>query len=388
MAGVMDDLGAAADDITLTTHWPANCLLCRPVSFARLSMNGEALPPIPVTILSGFLGAGKTTLLNRLLAHSGNLRIAVVENEFGAVGIDGGLIGSNEKSAITVVELANGCVCCSVRGEMSRALADLADRRDAGALSFDRLILETTGLADPAPVAQAFFVDEGVRERYVLDGILTLVDVVHASEQLNQHRVAVAQVGFADRLLLTKTDLVDTAVVDALTSRLRRINVRASISPSPRDANDVAELLNLKAFFLNDVLDIDNDFLARHHPDGRIRGGGENAKAECEWDDDVSSLVLRHSDPVDLERIGAFVENLLAANGNDMLRYKGVLAIKGKAERLIFQGVHKITGFDYGRAWTADEAQESVIVIIGRRLDIAAIEAAFRIACISSSDRL
>ncbi len=344
-------------------------------------MNSEPLPPIPVTILSGFLGAGKTTLLNRLLAHAGKLRIAVVENEFGAVGIDGGLIAANEKPAVTVVELANGCVCCSVRGEMSRALVDLADRRDAGTLPFDRLILETTGLADPAPVAQAFFVDEGVRERYILDGILTLVDVVHADEQLNRHRVAVAQVGFADRLLLTKTDLVDHSVVEALSERLRRINIRAPIAPSPGDADILAQLLDLKAFFLDDLLEIDNGFFAGHHPDGRRRGGGDPPTTEPGADDDVSSLVLRHTGPVDLERIGSFVENLLAAKGNDMLRYKGILAIRDKPERLIFQGVHKITGFDYGRAWTADETPESVVVIIGRRLDRAEIEAAFQAAC-------
>lgn len=173
--------------------------------------------PIPVTILTGFLGAGKTTLLNRMLAASADTRIAVVENEFGAVGIDGGIIRDAAQGPdITVVELANGCVCCSVRGEMSRALADLAERRAAGELNFDRLLLETTGVADPAPVAQAFFVDEGVRERYELDGILTLVDCVHAGRQLDEQRVAAAQVGFADRLLLTKTDLVDASVTSRL----------------------------------------------------------------------------------------------------------------------------------------------------------------------------
>jgi len=343
-------------------------------------MSSQALPPIPVTILSGFLGAGKTTLLNRLLASSGKLRIAVVENEFGAVGIDGGLISDHQNPAVTVVELANGCVCCSVRGEMSRALADLADRRAAGTLAFDRLLLETTGLADPAPVAQAFFVDEGVRERYVLDGILTLVDAVHAGEQLDQHRVAAAQVGFADRLLLTKTDLVDAARVEELTARLRRINVRAPIIASP-SAAAVAGLLDLHAFHLDDVLELDPAFLAGHHPTGHARGGSAATEPQGSWDDDVASLVLRHPGAVDLDRIGAFVEELLADRGNDMLRYKGVLAIADKPERLIFQGVHRITGFDYGRAWEAGEVQESVIVIIGLRLDTAAITEAFLAAC-------
>lgn len=341
----------------------------------------SAQPPIPVTILTGFLGAGKTTLLNRLIAAAGDSRIAVVENEFGAVGIDGGLINGGDRPDITVVELANGCVCCSVRGEMSRALADLADRRDAGTLAFDRLVLETTGLADPAPVAQAFFVDEGVRERYVLDGILTLVDSVHATQQLNEYRVAAAQVGFADRLLLTKTDLVDDTQVAALTQRLRQINARAPIAPPPA-TGAVADLLNLNAFHLNDLLEIDPGFLTGHHPKGLARSGIASTEEHSRsWDDDVSSLVLRHPGAVDVDRIGAFVEGLLETKGNDMLRYKGVLAVHGNPQRLVFQGVHRITGFDYGRTWGDDETQESLIVIIGRRLDEAAIAAEFQAAC-------
>ncbi|MDE2440300.1 MAG: GTP-binding protein [Betaproteobacteria bacterium] len=342
-----------------------------------------SLTPIPVTILTGFLGAGKTTLLNRLLAASGDMRIAVVENEFGAVGIDSDLIAdATERPEITVVELANGCVCCSVRGEMSRALADLAERRAAGALHFDRLLLETTGVADPAPVAQAFFVDEGVRERYVLDGIVTLIDCVHAEHQLDEQRVAAAQVGFADRLLLTKSELVDAGQVSALTERLRRINARAPIEPAPTEMAAVRTLMQLNAFHLDEVLEVDPGFLASHHPSGLARSGQLVAQSDGHsWNDDVSSLVLSHSGAVDLEKIGTFVEDMLERYGNDLLRYKGVLAVKQRAERLIFQGVHRITGFDYGRPWSETEERAGRIVMIGRQLDQAAIRAAFAAAC-------
>lgn len=353
--------------------------------FMRCSMADlpEASPaPIPVTLLTGFLGAGKTTLLNRLLAAAAPERVAVVENEFGAVGIDGGLIETGDAPGITVVELANGCVCCSIRGELSRALADLADRRDGGSLAFDRLILETTGMADPAPVAQAFFVDEGVRERYQLDGILTLVDAVHATTQLDEHAVAAAQVGFADRLLLSKTDLVAPESLPALTERLRRINVRAPLLTPPTEVAELRQLLQLQAFHLDEVLALAPDFLQGHHPRGDARGGGEGF-AGASRDDDVSSLVLRHPGEVNLEAMGSFVESLLERWGNDLLRYKGVLAIAGKPERLIFQGVHRITGFDFGRPWQPGEVRESLIVLIGRRLDgalRARIEAEFRAA--------
>lgn len=335
-------------------------------------------PPIRATILTGFLGAGKTTLLNRYLATQPARRVAVLENEFGAVGIDGGLIAGSP--AVEVVELTDGCICCSVRGELSVALADLADRRDRGELDFDHLVLETTGLADPAPVAQAFFVDEGVRDRYELDGILTVVDAIHAGRQLNENRVAAAQIGFADRVLLTKTDGVDADALAALQDRLVRINARAPVVPVPVAEADLAALFALDAFVLSDVLEQIPAFLTAATPAGLTRGGGSH-RAFVRHDDDIASMVLHHAGDVDVGLMGSFVEDLLLRHGNDMLRYKGVLAVRGEDRRLVFQGVHRITGFDYGRDWAAGEARETTIVVIGRRLDEAAITAAFRLAC-------
>ena len=335
-------------------------------------------PPIRATILTGFLGAGKTTLLNRYLATQPARRVAVLENEFGAVGIDGGLIAGSP--AVEVVELTDGCICCSVRGELSVALADLADRRDRGALAFDHLVLETTGLADPAPVAQAFFVDEGVRDRYELDGILAVVDAIHAGRQLNENRVAAAQIGFADRVLLTKTDGVDADALAALQDRLVRINARAPVAPVPVAEAELAALFALDAFVLSDVLEQIPAFLTDATPAGLTRGGGSH-RAFVRHDDDIASMVLHHAGAVDVGLMGSFVEDLLLKHGNDMLRYKGVLAVRGEDRRLVFQGVHRITGFDYGRDWAAGEARETTIVVIGRRLDEAAITAAFRLAC-------
>lgn len=336
-------------------------------------------PPIRATILTGFLGAGKTTLLNRYLATTPTKKVAVLENEFGAVGIDGGLIAGSP--AVEVVELTNGCICCSVRGELSVALTDLADRRDRGELDFDHLVLETTGLADPAPVAQAFFVDEGVRERYELDGILTVVDAVHAGRQLDENRVAAAQIGFADRVLITKTELVDAAQLDALEARLRRINVRVPVMQIPADAGQLATLFALDAFVLSDVLENSPAFLTQDTPNGLSRGGGTPSRSFVRHDDDIASLVLQHPGDVDVGLMGSFVEELLLKSGNDMLRYKGILAVRGHEQRMVFQGVHRITGFDYGRPWEAGETRETTIVIIGRRLDHDAISTAFRLAC-------
>ena len=265
-------------------------------------------PPICATILTGFLGAGKTTLLNRYLATQPARRVAVLENEFGAVGIDGGLIAGSP--AVEVVELANGCICCSVRGELSAALTDLADRRDRGELEFDQLVIETTGLADPAPVAQAFFVDEGVRERYELDGILVVVDAVHAERQLNENRVAAAQIGFADRVLLTKTEGLGADTLAALEARLARINLRVPVALVPSDPAELAALFALDAFVLSDVVEQSPGFLTKENPSGLSRGGGD-FRSFVRHDDDIASLVLHHPGEVDVGLMGSFGSRMI-----------------------------------------------------------------------------
>jgi G3E family GTPase len=323
--------------------------------------------PIPVTLLTGFLGAGKTTVLNRLLAARAGERIAIVENEFGAVSIDSDLIAPQ---AVTVVELANGCICCSVRGELSAALAGLLAQQDRGELRFERLLIETTGLADPGPVVQTFFWDEALRERFRLDGVITLIDVCHAARQLDEEPVAAAQVAYADWLILTKTDLAPSA---QLPDRLRRINARAEILDVGEIDQHWARLLDTGAFSLNErgvAPSLWTQTTRRAQP-AHVASTGHS------WDDAIRSLVLRQPGALDLAAISAFVDRLIEEHANDLLRYKGILAIAGEERRLIFQGVHRIAGFDYGRPWADDELRESRIVLIGRDLAEDALRADF-----------
>lgn len=335
-------------------------------------------PPIRATILTGFLGAGKTTLLNRYLATWPERKVAVLENEYGSVGIDGGLITGSP--AVEVVELTDGCICCSVRGELSNALADLAERRAKGELEFDHLVIETTGLADPAPVAQAFFVDEGVAGRYELDGIITVVDAVHAHAQLDENRVAAAQVGFADRILLSKTEGLDDDALVALRQRLQRINIRVPAAPMPVDAPALTALFHLDAFRLDEVLEQLPSFLDADSPAGLRRGGG-SARGFYRHDDDIASFVLQHPGEVDSALMAGFVEELLLRQGPALLRYKGVLALRGDERRVVLQGVHRLSGSDYGVPWSEGEQRHTTLVLIGRNLDEDGIRNAFRLAC-------
>lgn len=314
--------------------------------------------PIPVTILSGFLGAGKTTLLRHLLKAEHGLKIAVIENEFSDAGIDTQLLGDEP---VQVMTLSNGCVCCTIHTDLTKALYLLLERLDSGELAFDRLVIECTGLADPAPVAQTFFIDEELRERYILDGIITLVDAAHADVHLAQ-TIAQAQIGFADRLLVSKRDLVDEPTFNALSERLTRINRRAPIRLVDHGRIDLAELLDVRGFNLNADL-----------------GGGVSLRpvSTAPSVDRISSLVLRTDKPLDIDKLSEFMNELLEDHGKQLLRYKGVLNIQGEPRRMVFQGVLKLYGFDWDTEWAPDETRESVIVFIADDLPEEKIRAGF-----------
>jgi G3E family GTPase len=306
---------------------------------------------IPVTILTGFLGAGKTTLLNRILTEQHGERIAVIENEFGETGVDNEILVEDREEQI--VEMNNGCLCCTVRGDLVRILGDLGKKRRRGELRFDRVVIETTGLANPGPVAQTFFMDEGIHGEYLLDAVITVVDAKHGQRALDEHDEARAQVGFADRILLSKTDLVGEEEVADLMGRLRDMNPRAHQKKVHFGETDIREILDIRGFNLNAALELDPAFLedTHHH-----------------HDDDVKSFVWKDARPLHMEKIETFLSLMVQNYGEDLLRYKGVLNIQGEPRRMIFQGVHMLMGGTPGKPWGPGEARESVMVFIGRRI--------------------
>ncbi|HWA39134.1 MAG TPA: GTP-binding protein [Burkholderiales bacterium] len=305
---------------------------------------------VPVTILTGFLGAGKTTLLNRILKEDHGQKIAVIENEFGETGVDGDIL---EKSEEQIVEMNNGCICCTVRGDLIRILGELKDKRQAGALKFDRVVIETTGMADPGPVAQTFFTDEDIGNYYLLDSILTVVDAKHAPKQLDEFHEAQEQVGFADRILLSKTDLIKEDEAESLIKRLKRMNPRAPIKKVNFGDAPIAEVLDIRGFNLNAILELDPEFLTDAHH---------------EHHDEVESFVFKSDKPFDGDKLEQFLSGMIQVYGPDLLRYKGVLWMKGKPRRVVFQGVHMMMGGDMGKPWAKTEKKSSILVFIGKKL--------------------
>ena len=312
--------------------------------------------PIAVTILTGFLGAGKTTLLRHILQADHGHRIAVIENEFGEVPIDNALIGDR---ASRITTLSNGCICCSRANELEDALLDLLDGLDRGELAFDRLIIECTGMADPGPIAQTFFAHPTICERFLLDGIITLVDAVHAGQQLDQYSIAQSQVGYADRILLSKTDVAGDS--EALIQRLQRINARAPVHLTLHGDIDLKVLFDIEGFVLNDRLNLSKPVFRRI----------------AEPQNSIHSIVLYHQPPLELAQISSVMEELLLQFADNLLRYKGILSIKDESRRLLFQGVQRLYNADWDRDWQPDEARQSTLVFIGIDLPEAEIRARF-----------
>jgi G3E family GTPase len=331
---------------------------------------------IPATILTGFLGAGKTTLLKRVLTEAHGQKIAVIENEFGEENIDNEILVEDTKEQI--MQLSNGCVCCTIREDLRATLALLAERRRKGELDFERVVIETTGLADPGPVAQTFFMDDEIAESYLLDSVLTLVDAKHAQDQLDTRQEARRQIGFADQIFISKTDLVENDAVDALSHRLSHMNPRAPQQRVHFGDVPLAKVFDLKGFNLNTTLEIDPDFLSAeshdHHAHDHDHDHDHHDHAPGEacdhphhhhHDDDVKSFVFRSERAFNPAKLEDFLGAIVQVYGPKMLRYKGVLYMKGSDRKVVFQGVHQMMGSDLGPKWAPAEKKNSKMVFIG-----------------------
>ena len=308
----------------------------------------ENTSQVPVTVLTGFLGAGKTTLLNRILTEQHGRKYAVIVNEFGEQGIDNDLVVDADEE---VFEMNNGCICCTVRGDLIRILSGLMKRAD----KLDAIIVETTGLANPAPVAQTFFVDQDVADRTKLDAIVTVADAVHLSSQLTEHHEAEEQIAFADVILLNKVDLVDESGLDRVKDRIKKINPFAKIINTTRCSAPLDEVVGLNAFSLDRILEVEPDFLESDH--------------DHEHDDDVTSLSFVSNTPLDMDKFQDWFGNLLRTKGQDILRSKGILNFKGEEERYVFQGVHMLMDASPMGPWPKGKDRSSRVVFIGRDLD-------------------
>lgn len=324
------------------------------------AMNANA--PIPVTLLTGYLGAGKTTLLNRLLTEQHQKKYAVIINEFGELGVDNDLVVSADEE---IFEMNNGCICCTVRGDLIRIIGGLMKR----SARFDGIIVETTGLADPAPVAQTFFVDDEVRAQTTLDAIVTVVDAKNFLSQLENSHEAEEQVAFADVIILNKVDLVSAADLAIVEGRIRGINNAARIHRTTKSAVAIDEVLGRGAFNLNRILEIEPDFLA-----------GED---DHEHDDAIASISLTSERPIDPERFNQWIGSVLTKYGQDILRTKGILDFVGQKERFAFQAVHMLSDGDFIGPWKAGD-RFSRLVMIGRNLNRAEFEQGFQ-GCATTS---
>jgi len=332
---------------------------------------------IPATILTGFLGSGKTTLLKRVLSEAHGQKIAVIENEFGEENIDNEILVSDTQEQI--VQMSNGCICCTIREDLRAALQLLAAKKRKGLLDFDRVVIETTGLADPGPVAQTFFMDDEIAESYLLDSVLTLVDAKHADQQLDDRQEARRQVGFADQIFISKTDLVGKDEVDALVHRLKHMNPRAPQQAVHFGDVPIKDVFDLRGFNLNAKLDIDPDFLKEEehdHAHGHDHDHDHDHEhgEHCDHphhhahDDDVKSFVFRSDRPFDPAKLEDFLGAIVNIYGPRMLRYKGVLNMQGTERKVIFQGVHQLMGSDLGPQWAQGEQRMSKMVFIGIEL--------------------
>jgi G3E family GTPase len=357
-------------------------------------MTDTASTKIPVTVLTGYLGAGKTTLLNRILTEDHGKRYAVIVNEFGEIGIDNDLVvGADED----VFEMNNGCVCCTVRGDLIRVVAGLMKRQKPGAPAFDAIIVETTGLADPGPVAQTFFVDEDVKAKTTLDSVTALVDAKHVMARLDDSKEAREQVAFADRIILNKTDLASEAELVAVEQRLRKLNPLAPITRAERANVPLDQVLGLHGFDLERILDINPEFANPAHGEaGHVHDehcghdhhdhhhhahdhdhDHDHGPRGHDHGDDIKGISLSLDRPMNGVKFTAWLDKLLGEKGQDILRAKGIINVDGEDKRLVFQAVHMILEGDLQREWGAAERRWSRAVFIGRDLDEAAIRAGF-----------